>query len=545
MATGIAPPVVAPTPPSPSLEERLVERMDHARLRAAAVPTWLWCGGGLILLMALSAYLRSRYAGNQFWMDEAITTGIATHPLFSIPHLVRFDGNPPLYYMLLHIWITWFGDSTAATHSLSVVFGVLTIPVGGYGAWTLFGRRAGVMAALLFAFNAWLTSYAQETRMYELVALQGVIATTAFVLGFIHGRRRWLPVFGVTLLAMLYTHSWGTFFFVGSAIALLPALIAAEDRWRFFRTAFVTYLIPGLLYLPWLPTLLFQAKHTAAPWDVPPRFGAPIQISRYVLGGDRITVVLVLSAVVGLGALFTRRYRRTTEQTTLWTLIILPIAVLAIAWIGSQITPAWAPRYFAPIIASLLFLIAWGCARARVLGVIAMLLALWYMHAPSAFAPQVKSDVKQIAAQMNPLMHRGDIVVTGQPESTPLNWYYLDAGLRFTNTANHGRILADPRYMNWVDALHQIKTTNPVTSVNTLVGEMRPGQQLLFVRPLTEGAQNWKAPWTAAIRLRAAQWGAALQNDVNNGILTVQASAPDTYQEACCVADSAVLYRKG
>src|SRR5579875_1957709 len=316
MAIGTAPPTITPAPPSASREERLAERLDRARARAAAVPTWLWCGGGLLALMAISAYVRSRYLANQFWMDEAITTGIATHPLFSIPHILRFDGNPPLYYMLLHIWVSWFGDSETATHSLSLVFGVLSVPVGGLGAGRLFGRRTGVYAAVLFALNAWLTAYAQETRMYELVALEGVIGTTAFVLAFVHRRRAWLPVFGATLTAMLYTHSWGTFFFVGSAIALLPSLIASEERGRLFRDAFVTYLIAGACYLPWLPTLLFQAAHTAAPWDRPPRLGAPIQISRGVLGGDRITVVLVFSAIVGLGPLFTRRHRRTVEGTT-------------------------------------------------------------------------------------------------------------------------------------------------------------------------------------------------------------------------------------
>ncbi|HLI59261.1 MAG TPA: glycosyltransferase family 39 protein [Solirubrobacteraceae bacterium] len=544
MAIGVAPPTTAPTPSAPSREERLAERLDRLRARAAAVPTWLWCGAGLLLLMAASAYIRSRYLANQFWMDEAITTGIATHPLLSIPHILRFDGNPPLFYMLLHIWVSWFGDSETATHSLSLLFGVLTVPVAGLGGAKLFGRRTGIYAAVLFALNAWLTSYAQETRMYELVALEGAIATTAMVLAFVQRRRRWLPVFGAMLTAMLYTHSWGTFFFVGSAIALVPALLASEERRAFFRDAFFTYLVAGILYLPWLPTLLFQAAHTAAPWDRPPRFGAPIQISRNVIGGDRITVILVFAAVVGLGPLFTRRHRRTREGTTLWTLIVLPIAVLAIAWIGSQVTPAWSPRYFAPVIPAMLFLIAWGCARARVLGVAAMLLAVWFLHTPSAFAPQRKSNMKVLAAELAPDLHRGDLVIVGQPEQTPLAWYYLPAGLRFTNTASHGRILADPRYMNWVDALHQIRTTRPVASVDRLVGELRPGQQLLFIRPLTEGVQNWKAPWTYAIHLRSAQWGAALTAEVANGALSVRATAPATYREACCVADSAILYRK-
>jgi hypothetical protein len=72
--------------------------------RLQRVPAWLWISGGLIALMALSAFLRSRYLGGQFWMDEAITTGISLHPLSQIPGVLRYDGNPPLYYMLLHIW---------------------------------------------------------------------------------------------------------------------------------------------------------------------------------------------------------------------------------------------------------------------------------------------------------------------------------------------------------------------------------------------------------------------------------------------------------
>ena len=63
--------------------------------------------------------------------------------------------------------------------------GVLTIPAGGWAGWKLFGARTGVYAAILFAFNAWLTAYAQETRMYEFMGLLGVLATAGFLLGFV------------------------------------------------------------------------------------------------------------------------------------------------------------------------------------------------------------------------------------------------------------------------------------------------------------------------------------------------------------------------
>jgi mannosyltransferase len=509
--------------------------------RAAAIPTWLWAGGGLIALMALSAFLRSRYLSGQFWMDEAITTGISLHPLGQIPGVLRYDGNPPLYYMALHVWMSLFGSSETATHSLSLVFGILTIPVGAWAGWTIFGRRTGVFAALLFAFNAWLTAYAQETRMYELMGLLGVAATAGFLLGFVLRRRRWLLLFAGALTLMLYTHSWGTFFFAGSIISLLPAYLASDDRRGLIRDAALAFIGAGILYLPWVPTLLFQAANTAAPWDNPPRFGAPILLSRGVMGGDRITMVLILPAAIGIIPLLTRRMQRTREWALAWTLIALPVTVLAIAWLESQINPAFVVRYFAPIIGALLLLIAWGCARTRLLGLVAILLAVVFLANPSTYSPQNKSDMREVAAQMGPLLRPGDEVVVGQPEQTPLAWYYLPGGLHFANTAG---IVRDPSYMDWIKALHRITITSPSATLNRIVGAMTPGQHLLYIRPLTEGAQNWKASWTVMIRRRSAQWGAILQQDVARGQLRVVAIAPSTYRAACCVADSAVLYTR-
>jgi mannosyltransferase len=536
MATVTAPQpgVGSPGSPRPDTASILPERLQR-------VPAWLWVTSGLIALMALSAFLRTRYLGGQFWMDEAITTGISLHPLSQIPGVLRYDGNPPLYYMLLHIWMQGFGDSESATHALSVVFGLLTIPLGGWAGWTLFGRRTGIMAALLFAFNAWLTAYAQETRMYELMGLLGVAATAGFLLGFVYRRRRYLLLFGAALAAMLYTHSWGTFFFVGSAIALTPALLASDNRRGLIRDAVITYVGAGILYLPWVPTLLWQAANTAAPWDNPPRFGAPILLSRGVLGGDRITMVLIVPAAIGIAPLLLRRRRPSLEWTAAWTLLALIIGTLGVAWVESQLNPAFVVRYFAPIIGALLLLIAWGCARAGLLGLVAVVLAVAFLANPSTYTPKSKSDMRNVAAEMAPMLRPGDEVVVGQPEQTPLAWYYLPGGLRFSNTAGS---VADPRYMDWVGALKRLTNTNPQRAAAAVVAGLAPGQDLLYIRPLTEGAQNWEAPWTEMVRRRSAQWGAVLSGYVARGTLRPIAWAPHRYRNACCVGNSAVLYQR-
>jgi hypothetical protein len=98
--------------------------------------------------------------------------------------------------------------------------------------------------------------------------------------------------------------------------------------------------------------------------------------------------------------------------------------------------------------------------------------------------------------------------------------------------------------MDWVYALKKLRAANPAPILDPLVASLKPGQHLLFVRPLTEGANNWKAPWTSLVRRRAAQWGQILQNDVNNGVLKPIATAPHYYRGASILAYSAVLYEK-
>ncbi|MGI8428759.1 MAG: glycosyltransferase family 39 protein [Solirubrobacteraceae bacterium] len=502
------------------------------------VPAWASTGGALLVLMAVSAFMRTRYISGQFWMDEGLTVGISSHSLAAIPGVLRHDGSPPLFYLLLHVWMSVFGSGESATHALSLVFGLASIPVAMWAGWSLFGRRAGLMAAVLFAFSSFLTEYSQETRMYALMGLLGLLATAGFIHGFVYRRRRYLVLFAVCQALMLYTHAWGIFFGIGAAVALIPVYRASEDRRGLLRDGVLAFVGAGILFLPWLPNFIYQATHTAAPWDSSPRFGAPVQLSRDLLGGDRVAVALLISAVIGLVELGRRAARGTRDATALWALIALPAVTLAVAWLASQITPAWVSRYFAPILGAILLLAAFGLSRARIVGVVALVASVVFLANPSSFAPAYKSDMRDIGGEMAPLLHQNDLVVVAQPEQVPLSWYYLPGGLRFANTTGS---VADPRFMNWIDALKRLQDANPRTTLTPLIASLKPGQQLLFVRPMTEGAQGWQASWTELVRRRSAQWGALLSSDSH---LKVVAWAPHNYRGACCVGDSAVLYKK-
>jgi len=505
------------------------------------VPTWASTAAILVVLMAISAYVRTKYIGGQFWEDEAITTGIASHSLSAIPGVLRHDGSPPLFYLLLHVWMSVFGSSETATHSLSVVFGVLCVPAGMWAGWSLFGRRAGIYAAVLFAFSTFLTAYATETRMYELMALLGILETAAFIHAFVYRRRGYLIMFAICQALMLYTHGWGIFFGVGTVLALIPIWRVSDDRRGIVKDAVMAYLGAGILFLPWLPNFIYQATHTGAPWAPTIRFGVPVLLSRDLLGSDRITVCLLVAIVIGLAPLFTKRYRRSRDGTVMWSLIVLIAGTLIVAWLASQITPAFVARYMAPLLAGILLLAAWGAARSGVVGLVAIALTVVFVIHLSSYSPQYKSDMRDISGELTPLLHKGDLVVSAQPDSTPLSWYYLPAGLQYATSLGP---VKDPTYMDWVHAQTRLENAAPAPTLDPLVASLRPGQQLLYVRPLTEGANNWKASWTQLVRRRAAQMGQILQNDVNSGVLKQIAVAPHNYRGASILAYSAVLYEK-
>src|SRR5690348_16241867 len=59
------------------------------------------------------------WTSSHLWLDEALSVDIARLPLGDIPRALRHDGHPPLYYFLLHGWMSVFGEGDTAVRSLS------------------------------------------------------------------------------------------------------------------------------------------------------------------------------------------------------------------------------------------------------------------------------------------------------------------------------------------------------------------------------------------------------------------------------------------
>jgi mannosyltransferase len=510
----------------------------HAPRWFHRLPAWLSTGGILVILLAISALVRSRYISGQLWGDEAISLGIASHPLGAIPGILRHDGSAPLYYMVLHVWTSTFGSGEIAAHLLSLLLGLLTVPVAMWAGWSLFGRRAGMAAAVLFAFSPFLTHYAEEVQPYELLALLGLIATACFLHAFVRRRRGFRVPLALALALGLYTSFWAIFFWGGAAAALLMLWRSTDERTELLRDGALTFGAALVLFVPWIPNLIYQMAHTTSPWGYGDLagFGFPSSL----LGSDRVTVSLAVALAVAALPLAAGERRRTPLARMLWSLMVMALTAAFLARVVSIISPSWETRYLASILGALLLLGAVACARSGILGVVALVLTLAFAANAASFAPQHKSDLRDVAGELASYMRPGDVVVVGQPEQSSLAYYYLPAGLRFASPMGP---IAHPSYMDWANAYSRLEAAQPARTVSALVTSLRPGQRLLFARPLTEGLKAWTQPWSMLVRRRAAQWGALLATDPRLAPIP-GAVAPHNYRGACCIADSAIIYTR-
>ncbi len=493
------------------------------------------------VLTLISLYLRTRALGASLWMDEGLSIGIASQPFGDIPGVLRQDGSPPLYYMLLHAWMELVGNGPSETQGLSVAISLLAIPGGLWAGWSLFGRRTGLVCAALAAFNPFLTVYAQETRMYSLMVVLSLFATAAFLHVFVYRNRRYLPVFAALLAAMLYTHSWGIFVTAGALVTFGIVWFQSPERGPLLKDGLIAFGLAFVLYLPWIPTLLYQVAHTGAPWLNPPRFGVAVQVSKSLLGGGTATVALVLAAGSGLAAVIMGR-TQDRERRAVYAAIALCVSTLAVAWLFSQVSPAWTTRYLGVALGPLLILSALGLARAGTLGLVALVIILGIWAIPKTSTLENKSNAADLAAAVQGTLQPGDLVVTLQPEQAPLMHYHLPGGLQndLVEATQLGEVETEG-VMDWRDVQDRLEAATPEKNLKPLLDSLPRSQRVLLVYPVTTNISDWDAPWTETVRRRAAQWGRALELDKR---FEYVGAVPPFYRRANRIGVRGVLYEK-
>jgi mannosyltransferase len=304
-----------------------------------------------------------------FWLDEAYSVSFAKLETDDFWRLVtRREANMVLYYILLRGWIG-IGDEEFIVRLLSTIPAVASIPLCYAVASRLFGRRIGLPASALLAFNAFLLYYAQEARGYSLLLLLVLLSTYLFVRSVTEDRWPWWVGYVVVSGVALYSHFFAAFVLLAHLISTL--FLNRASRPHVLRLAMV-YAAIALVASP-LGLFALSTGGVQVFW-VPPL--APLAVTEAVakLAGGRTAIVGAL-LVVGLALaswLTIRRlyegWRRSGRSDRAWRLtltlgwLVIPLGA---ALVISPVKPIFIDRYLIVAVPGLALTAAFGLATLK------------------------------------------------------------------------------------------------------------------------------------------------------------------------------------
>ena len=444
------------------------------------------------------------WAPTPLWLDEALSVNIARLPVGQIPRALAHDGAPPLYYLMLHVWMALFGQSDAAVRALSGIISVISLPLFWVAGRRLGGRTVAWVTFFLALSSPFAINYATTARMYSLMILWSLLGFLALSRALEDPRPSRLVALGAVTAAMLYTHYWAIY---------LVVVTGAWLAWRAWRTGeggpqLRAIFVGALVWLPWSPVFVYQALHTGTPWSSPASAADLLGVFGDFSGGGPWGGLLMFAtfALFVLGV-FGRAVAPGTEIDTLGpdggpqrsaprqaVMIELrprplmgPLAgvvtgtlILAVV-LSALANAAFVARYAAVVLPLFLLVVAAGVTvlpgrRFRV-GCVALLTLAGLLTGHGENGQQ-RTQAAQVAAVLNVQAQAGDLVVYCPDQLGPAVDRLLAA--RGVTEITFPRAIG-PQRVDWVDYKKVIAATDVDTFAETALARLGPGHTLWLV----------------------------------------------------------------
>jgi len=245
-----------------TLEDLEVDRLLRAELAPRPGPVaWYYNPVCLALgvIATLGLALRCVDIGTRdLWTDEAAKIAYARLPLAVLMKILvgGYEENPPFYFLLLGSAIRIFGDSLASYRLISLLSGVAT-SIAAYCLGTeLYGRKIGLLAAMLVAISPYFIWYSQDASPYSLLGLLCTLSLWLFLVAIRTQRlATWMMYSTVTVIA-IYVHYYAALMVALQGLYICAVYIPIHKRVP--RYSLLGAGIMLALYLPHVPLAVTQ-----------------------------------------------------------------------------------------------------------------------------------------------------------------------------------------------------------------------------------------------------------------------------------------------
>lgn len=389
-----------------------------------------------LILLHLGIAIALAYLLN-IWIDEAFTLHTTGKDLaYAFHQALRFELQPPLYFILLNLWRKLNGSIFFA-RLFSVLCAGLTLYTVAQLSRRYLREVSPAWIVAVVAFNPFLIWAAVEMRVYALVLLLSAVLLLLFFDGFLEDepRRASRLLYVLVSILALYTQYYLGFLLVANAVALLVL-----RRWRSLLAYLLSMSVVAICFAPMLIVAYNQTLTFTRPaMDASPFRESLVRIiwliREYFLpvGPESLEFfrrwILRLSFLAIPVVLIKYRHRVTFRQVAIWTILtVSAIAFLLILYLAgeSALQDRHTALLFLPTILSA-FALMTLVARRRGL-IIALVIALFFNAASLyvMYRPLAKSgDWNRVASYIMAAEKPGQaVLVFHGVNALPLSYCY-------------------------------------------------------------------------------------------------------------------------
>jgi mannosyltransferase len=409
---------ISPVPRENKSDTKIADSFSWEFLEKASPSLLLGVPVAVLLIICL-LHIHTAY-----WVDEVYSITVSRSLPYMFHMFREYENNMSLYLLILHFWMRIFGESEMATHALSLLFAVITIPVFFALERRLMNRTSSFFGALLLSMSPLFVYYAIETRSYSLLILSVTVSSLLFV------RLLRKPGYGLALgygLSVglgIYIHYFAILILLVHAFALTRQTLTKKYLQLWFIAGAVAVLLVS-------PLMLFPPRSKATgDWI----FAPDLQMLWYAFSAlfGRGYVILILAACLffAFRSVYWKKEMRSDflpeKLSTAWAFV----PVLLVFLFSVLVKPVFITRYFAEIVPGAVLFVAVvvgyaGRNRAAKTAIWFLLMGIFITKSFSYFRTK-GSGLKESVGFVNQQVKQGETVII-YPYFLELDMnYYLD-----------------------------------------------------------------------------------------------------------------------
>lgn len=292
----------------------------------------------LIIITILGSFLRLYNIDyNSMWLDEASTLTFISGSFTDIWNLiVTAEANPPLYLWLERVMLLVFGSGEISLRILSVIFGIITIPIVYFIGKEFIDENAGVISAFGIAISPYLILYSQEARAYSMMAFTAALVILFYIRSLKYNNRNDWILFGLSGALSIWTH-----YYIALLLTAFIFYTLLMYKFTYIKELLLSYGIMFILSTPLMVAIPYFMQRTSigsSSWGMTGLSVILETLIQFTGFNIILTYIILLLFLCGIAVLFFKE-----KEKSILLLWLLGFTFLASLYISNRMPMV--PRY--------------------------------------------------------------------------------------------------------------------------------------------------------------------------------------------------------